>query len=80
MCPSFDTPLGRLYQFRILPSFFQYANYFDHIIVSTEAQKEELERDLSTVKPVSVLPVGGLEGLQYADNRKPYKLDDCGPV
>ena len=53
---------------------FQYANYFDHIIVSTEAQKEELERDLSTVKPVSVLPVGGLEGLQYADNRKPYSL------
>ena len=53
---------------------FQYANYFDHIIVSTEVQKEELERDLSTVKPVSVLPVGGLEGLQYADNRKPYSL------
>ena len=54
--------------------FFQYANYFDHIIVSTEAQKKELERDLSTVKPISVLPVGGLEGLQYADNRKPYSL------
>lgn len=28
---------------------FQYANYFDHIIVSTEAQKEELERDLSRI-------------------------------
>ena len=53
---------------------FQYANYFDHIIVSTEAQKEELERDLSTDKPVSVLPVGGLESLQYSDNRKPYSL------
>ena len=53
---------------------FQYANYFDHIIVSTEAQKEELERDLSTDKPVSVLPVGGLNSLQYADNRKPYSL------
>ena len=53
---------------------FQYANYFDHIIVSTEAQKKELERDLSTDKPISVLPVGGLEGLQYADNRKPYSL------
>ena len=53
---------------------FQYANYFDHIIVSTEAQKEELERDLSTDKPVSVLPVGGLERLQYSDNRKPYSL------
>ena len=53
---------------------FQYANYFDHIIVSTEAQKEELERDLSSDKPVSVLPVGGLERLQYSDNRKPYSL------
>ena len=53
---------------------FQYANYFDHIIVSTEAQKEELEQDLSTVKPISVLPVGGLERLQYSDNRKPYSL------
>ena len=53
---------------------FQYANYFDHIIVSTEAQKGRIRTDLSTVKPVSVLPVGGLEGLQYVDNRKPYSL------
>lgn len=56
---------------------FQYAEEFDDILVSTQAQKEELEGHLGLLGKtgqVRVLPVAALEQLQLADERKPYTV------
>ena len=54
---------------------FQYAEEFDGILVSTQAQKDELEKHLELLGKtgqVRVLPVAALDQLQLADERKPY--------
>ena len=56
---------------------FQYAEEFDDILVSTQSQKDELEKHLALLGKtgqVRVLPVAALEQLQLADERKPYSV------